>query len=241
MNHSAIILAAGVGSRLRPLTDDKPKCLLKIDGKTLLERQISILRKSNLKEITIVTGHLRDQVESFINTVFPDEKIKLCFNAGFQTTNNAYSLGLALQEQNSPFILLDGDLLFEQELLDQLVFSKEENIFVIDTNKRGLTDESMKVSLGMDHTILKLSKSIPQEQAAGEYIGLARLGSTWTQNLCQEIDKMDRNDQKSAYYEDIMTKLLPSSPPITVQETDKHFWMEIDTAEDLKKAQEEIR
>lgn len=237
MNLHGIILAAGLGSRLRPLTDCKPKCLLEVDKKTLLEHQLRALRNAGLQLITIVTGHFHDQVEAFVRSNFPGDSIRICRNNFYQTTNNAYSLGLALKKEGGPFLLLDGDLLFENQLLKRLVESKKENLFVVDRQLDALTDEAMKVSFNNAGQIICFSKKINPAKAAGEYIGIARLGNKWFERLYNAVESMDAKARENAYYEDIINPLIPSSPPLNILCTGGHRWTEIDTCKDLTAAQ----
>ena len=111
----AIILAAGIASRLRPLTNDRPKCLLKIGDRSLLERTIDALLENNIREIIIVTGYLHEMLESFVQTRYPSLSVKFIHNELYATTNNIYSLWLALPEvqQEKEIILLDSDILFD--------------------------------------------------------------------------------------------------------------------------------
>lgn len=232
-NLNAIILAAGLGSRLRPITDNKPKCLLEVGGKILLAHQLTAIKKAGLQSATIVTGHFHEQVEAFVQSNFPGDPIRLCRNNLYQTTNNAWSLGLALKENEGAFLLLDGDLLFDQKLLNELAVSKDENLFVVDARPNGLTDEAMKVSLNQAGQIVRFSKELPMAEAAGEYIGMARLGGAWSRQLSRGIEKMNDAMQKTAYYEDIINPLILSSPPILAMPVGNNRWTEIDTPEDL--------
>lgn len=233
----AIILAAGVGSRLQPLTNDLPKCLLQVNGRTLLERHIVHLKERSLSPVTIVTGHFHEKIHSFIQERFRNDSIGLCFNSSYQSTNNAYSLGLALEKRRDPFILLDGDLLFESSLLDSLISTGDENIFMVDPNRHQSTDEAMKVSLGPEGNIAHISKKISKDKALGEYIGMARLGKNWTENLLKKLNDLSDQEKNESYYEDIINSLIPSLPPIKARETENNFWIEIDTLDDLKKAE----
>lgn len=91
----AVILAAGTASRLRPLTEHCPKCLLQIGGKTLLERTIEAITGSGINEITVVTGYLKDMIVTFLNEHYPNLTFHFIHNEDYASTNNIFSLWLA--------------------------------------------------------------------------------------------------------------------------------------------------
>ena len=109
----AIILAAGMASRLRPLTDNTPKCLLKIGERSLLQRSIDALTSNGIKEIVIVTGYLHNQIEDFVKQQYPSLDVTFIHNGVYDSTNNIYSLWLARPKADGEeILLLDSDLLY---------------------------------------------------------------------------------------------------------------------------------
>ena len=112
-----MLLAAGRGSRLRPLTDDRPKCLLEVGGAPLICRAVEILYRSGLREFTIVDGYLGDLVREELTPRFPFIAFRFVRNEEWDTTGNAFSLTLALRGQDGPFILLDADVAFEPRVI----------------------------------------------------------------------------------------------------------------------------
>ena len=110
----AVILAAGMAKRLRPLTDTTPKCLLKIGQKSLLERTFNALKSVGVTQFVVVTGYLHEQIEDFLTNRYPQEDILFEHNAVFESTNNIYSLWLAMKYvKGKEFLLLDSDILFD--------------------------------------------------------------------------------------------------------------------------------
>ena len=117
----AVILAAGQGSRLRPLTDHCPKCLVKVQGRSLLQYQLEALRTARISECVIVVGHRADQVRAAFGSRFGDLSITYVENDVFDRTNNIYSLWLARKAITQDVLLLEGDLIFDPELLVDLL------------------------------------------------------------------------------------------------------------------------
>ena len=148
-----IILAAGVSARLRPLTDNTPKCLLKIGGKTILERTIDSLLSFNLDDIIIVTGYLQEQIKNFISQKFPGLKVSYIYNELYNTTNNIYSLWLTKDLVfNNDMLMMDSDILFEKKILELLINSEYPNCLALRTDHQ-LGDEEIKVKLSDDKSI----------------------------------------------------------------------------------------
>ena len=124
MEIKVIILAAGRGSRLTPLTDDKPKCLVKLFGKSLLEWQIEKFKKFGINDISVVTGYKKELI-SF-------DGIKIYHNKNFEKTNMIETLFCAKKEINETVIVSYGDIIFEDNVLQKLIESKDDFSVIID-------------------------------------------------------------------------------------------------------------
>ena len=118
---TALLLAAGTGSRLRPLTLDAPKCLTVVGGKPILGRLIENLRLQGITRLVVVTGYLDIRIREFLNHHASDLQLEYVFNPVFQTTNNIYSLWLARKAIQEPFLLLESDLVFDASMLDDML------------------------------------------------------------------------------------------------------------------------
>lgn len=140
----AVILAAGIASRLRPLTNHTPKCLLEIGGKSLLERAIQGLLTNNIREIVLVTGYLQEQIVSFVQKKFPEVDVKFIYNKKYATTNNIYSLWLVKNSiQGEDIVLLDSDILFDPGLVTAVINSPYPDTLAL--NSHPLCEEEMKI------------------------------------------------------------------------------------------------
>ncbi len=119
---TALLLAAGTGSRLYPLTQDAPKCLTIVNGKSILERMVSNLKQKGFKRLVVVTGHLENHIRDFLGNQAGDMKIEYVFSPLYKTTNNIYSLWMARKLISEPFLLLESDLVFDESLLDDMLY-----------------------------------------------------------------------------------------------------------------------
>mgnify|MGYP000587525166 CR=1 FL=1 len=222
----AIILAAGIASRLRPLTNDRPKCLLKIGNRSLLERTIDALLENNIREIIIVTGYLHEMLKSFVQTRYPSLSVKFIHNELYATTNNIYSLWLALPEvqQEKEIILLDSDILFDPLMIKILRDASHANCLALDSHKLG--EEEIKVIVNGKNQITELSKTCSIEKAIGESIGIEKISHAYL--LHEKLDNV--------FYELAFERLIARGQYFYPVDTSAYFSMELDTPEDFHDA-----
>lgn len=232
----AIILAAGVASRLRPLTDHKPKCLLEVGGRTLLGRIIDGLILNAIKDITIVTGYFHEMVEEFILSVYPGLNVKFIYNKDYQSTNNIYSLWLTKDEAlHEDVLLLDSDILFDPELVAVLLDSPHADCLAL--NKHPLGEEEIKVITDSSGRILEISKTCSPEKAIGESIGIEKMSNNFVRTLFTELDTMIKEKkQVDIFYEAAFENIIGKGADIYAMDTSDLFSMELDTVEDFETA-----
>ncbi|MBN1982790.1 MAG: aminotransferase class I/II-fold pyridoxal phosphate-dependent enzyme [Chitinivibrionales bacterium] len=136
----AIILAAGFGRRMRPLTDSVHKTLIDIHGRTIIQRIIDALLHHGIVDIIIVTGYKHDQLCVFVTGRYPDVKFTFIRNERFDHTNNIYSMALAFENTtlDQDVVLIESDLVFEQRVLTRLLQSPYENVALVDHYRSGM-------------------------------------------------------------------------------------------------------
>lgn len=233
----AVILAAGIASRLRPLTNDRPKCLLEIGNRSLLERAIDALVANEIHEIVIVTGYLKEMIESFVQTKYPDLSVKFIYNEVYASTNNIYSLWLAKLEvlNEKEFILLDSDILFEAQMIRMLLESPHANCLALDSHKLG--EEEIKVIVNEKNQITEISKTCSIQEAIGESIGIERMSHAYVTALYEELDQMIVNEKRdNVFYEIAFERLISRGQYFYPVDTSAYFSMELDTVEDFQDA-----
>ncbi|MGY9002573.1 MAG: phosphocholine cytidylyltransferase family protein [Rhodospirillales bacterium] len=129
----AIILAAGVGSRIRPLTDNCPKCMLKIRGVTILERMLMHIQACGINEVVFVLGYLQEQIKVFVKKAFPELDAHFIVNDRYTVTNTGYSLMLTEDfVKGSSFVKFDADVVFDKKILKNILASDDQNVLCID-------------------------------------------------------------------------------------------------------------
>ncbi|KKM98282.1 hypothetical protein LCGC14_1159540 [marine sediment metagenome] len=230
----AIILAAGVGSRIRPLTDNCPKSLLKIGDNTILEMMISHIQDCGINEVIFVLGYLQEQIKDYVKIKFPDLNSHFVTNDKYAETNTGFSLMLAKDLINeSAFIKFDADVVFDKKILKNLIECEYANCLCIDKNIN-LDAEEIKVIIEDQNRVLKVSKTVNPKDAVGESIGIEKINSETAKLLFAELKIMmeDRQNQQE-YYEVSYERLIEKNVPFYALDISGLKWTEIDTKEDF--------
>ena len=230
----AVILAAGIGSRIRPLTDNCPKSLLKIGDNTILEMMLSHIQDCGINEVIFVIGYLKEQIQDYVKIRFPDLDADFVVNEKYAQTNTGYSLMLVKDlVKDSDFIKFDADVVFDKEILKRLIKYSRENCLCVDKNIN-LAAEEIKVITDDKDKILKASKTVNPKDAVGESIGIEKIGKNTAKLLFKELELM-MEDKKNhqEYYEGAYERLIEKNVPFYALDISGLKWVEIDTREDF--------
>ena len=226
----AIILAAGRSTRLYPLTLDKPKCLLKIVNKTLIEHQLSILRACGIEDIVVVTGYLSSLIKDTLGS-----KVRYRHYEDFAKTNNLYTLYSVNMELTDDVIILFSDVLITTSLLKRCVESEKDFRLIID--RKNITDKTMRVKIN-DFSIYDIGNHIPYYEGDGNFIGIAGFSKKGAQILSQQIEESvkDKTNNLQDYYTIVLVEIAKKGYLIDIVEINDEVWIEIDYKEDYDKA-----
>ena len=236
-----LILAAGQGARLRPLTNDKPKCLVPLLGKSLLERQVNTIKQCGIDDIHIATGYRSDQIEAL--------GFATSINSRFDSTNMVESLFSALSfiEKEGDLIIAYGDIVYEQENLETLLASDDEIALMIDLKWRDLwslrlenpLDDAETLVMDEHNYVTELGKKPDSyERIQGQYTGLIKIRSNKIAEFVKFYQLLDRNalydgkDFDNMYMTSFL-QLLINSGWKTKAVLVENGWLEIDSVEDL--------
>jgi choline kinase len=226
---SAIILAAGVGSRLAPLTDKIPKCLVPVGGKSVLMHQLEAFRRCGLRDILVVAGYRAEQVGNALNGCG-----RLLVNSQFRSTNNMYSLSLAAPYVEGSCILVNGDVVFDASILDGLLKIPFPDLIAVD--KEHYIAESMKVTVA-GQRITHISKEISPDQAYACSIDLYRFSATTMRRLFETVDDYLNRGECNQWTEVAINDLLKERE-IRPFDIGGKRWTEIDNFDDLREAED---
>lgn len=226
---TAVILAAGIGSRLAPLTDELPKCLVEVAGITILQRQVAAFAAAGITRVVLAAGYRASQVISSA-----PENCIVIENSEYRETNNMYSLFLAKPHIRGELILLNGDVVFAPEILMELLAGDNKNCIATDVGN--YIEESMKVSIRPDGSINKISKSISPEDAFGTSIDLYRFSESAAEELFRCISRyLGRGDRKQ--WSEVAINDLVKETAVYPVDICGRDWVEIDNMTDLKEAE----
>ncbi|MEO6693697.1 MAG: phosphocholine cytidylyltransferase family protein [Ignavibacteria bacterium] len=236
----AIILAAGASKRLRPLTDNTPKCLLKIGRKNILERTIENLLEYGVKEFIFVTGYREEMIIDFCNANFKEINKTFITNADFNNNNNSYSLWMTRDYIKDDILLLDSDILFDKKIIGKLLNSHHDNCLAVNfTNK--LDEEQIKVILNNENKVLEIGKEISISDAAGESIGIEKFSSYFMKELFIILNRKIKDENNvNEFYEASFQELInrcESRNSIYAVDVAQFKCIEIDTVQDYENAQ----
>ena len=234
-----VILAAGAGSRLKPLTDHTPKCLLKVGGKCILEMTVENLLATNNSDIIIITGYLENKIREFLGKRFPQLKIAYINNSFYASTNNIFSLWLAKDAVlGDDMMMMDSDIVFDKRIITKLQNSGYRNCLAL--KQHDVHDEEIKVKTDPQGRVIEISKEVNLSEAAGESIGIEIFGKEALKELYFILDrKVVTEKEVNQFYEAAFQEL--SENDLYIVDTTEYFCMEIDTEEDLNTAQELIQ
>lgn len=228
----ALILAAGIGSRLAPITDKLPKALALVNKKPIILKQIENLTENGVNDITVISGYKAELLERIIHKSFP--KVKFIESVEYATTNNMYSayLGRTAVEGDA-FLMMNADVFFDASVIETLLKFNAPDAIVVDIGK--YNEESMKV-VEENGKLVKISKKIAPQRAFGVSIDIYKFsidsGKKFFERCAEYIDRNDLKKWSEVALNDILPDCCFKACPL------KGRWFEIDNLEDLTAAQE---
>ena len=234
----AIILAAGMGKRLKELTSDNTKCMVKVNGVTLIERMLRQIERQNVSRIVIVTGYEGQKLKEYIDTLAIGTPVKFIDNPIYDKTNNIYSLALASEELcEEDTLLFESDLIFEDSVLDELVNDSRETLALVDKYESWMDGTCVK--LADDDTIEAFvpGKKILFEEIPEYYktVNIYKFSKEFSQKYYVPFLKAyEKALGENEYYEQVLRGItMLDEPVIRAKRLTGQKWYEIDDIQDL--------
>lgn len=241
----AIILAAGEGKRLRPLTVDRPKCMVSLFGKTLLERQIETLRSCSISDISVVTGY-KNQIVNIPNITY-------FTNSKFDTTNMVETLFCAKEKITDSVIVSYGDIIYESAILKKLIEVEDDIAVIVDKewkkywNMRftNILDDAESLVIDEGGFIRDIGQKVEKiDEICGQYIGLMKFQNEGIKNIKRIYDLAKKDSNKSnllnpnlpfekSYMTDLLRAILKFNLKIKAVPI-KNGWLELDSTYDYE-------
>lgn len=255
-----IILAAGQGSRLRPLTDDRPKCMVEVNGRSIIERQLDVMHSCGIKDedITIVAGYRNDVLQNR----FQDTSIHFIVNEAFETTNMVCSLMCArsLMEKEEDIIISYGDIIYGESVFQNILKAQDNMSVIVDDgwqeywSKRceNPLDDAETLMFDQDDYLTEIGqKTTELAKVQSQYIGLMRFKGSGLKALLDLSTEAERRSKKGEalwrtnrtyakmYMTDLLQGLIDEGHKLRAVHIQRG-WYEIDDCEDLKVAEAEL-
>jgi choline kinase len=236
-----IVLAAGGGTRLRPLTDTLPKTLLPVDGdRTIFEIVVANLRAVDITDVVVVTGHAASLIDDSADALRARYGVELhpVFNDHYADWNNAYSLWLARDAFRHGALLVNGDTVHPADVEHRLLDARGAApvVLALDDDKP-LGEEEMKVSLSSEGVLSHINKGLDPDGVDGEYIGVTLIEPEAGGPLSAALQATFERDT-SLYYEDGYQELADRGGEIRTASIKGASWIEVDNHADLARARE---
>jgi choline kinase len=228
----ALILAAGQGTRIRAIHGEHPKCLIEVDGRTILDHQLRSLQLAGIREIGIVVGYEKEQIICHVRSNYGNGSAEISFieNPAFAITNNIYSLWLARDWiAGDSFVCLNADVIFDPLILGSAVLSKAAVSMIVDQEWR---DETMKVIIS-GGSIVRMNKQIPREIFSGTYIGITVFSAEMYRPLFEKLERLIRQGTVNVFFNVAVQQLADEGVHIGFTVTSGLPWAEIDDPLDL--------
>lgn len=233
----AIILAAGMGTRIRPLTDKMPKAFIEIDGVSLIKRSLDNLEKVGIREVIIVIGYKGSYFKERMGNRYKNLNITYVINPEYQETGSMFSLSQIEGLIHEDILLLESDLLYELKALTTLINSNELNV-ILTAPLSGSGDEVF-ICVNENNELVNLGKRIKESNnAIGELVGITKLSLDFLAKLFNKAKEDYRQNEKNYHYEEVIFKLSKTYQIKCI--LSELAWIEIDNFDDLKRAKEVI-
>jgi choline kinase len=232
---TALLLAAGTGSRLYPLTKDVPKCLTLVNEKSILERLITNLKQQGFKRLVIVIGYKKECIVDFLGSQTEDLSIEYIYNPFYKTTNNIYSLWMARNTIKDSFVLLESDLVLETPLLDKMMYPDRMAVAKMHSGLNGTT-----VSVNNQNMVTQFQTGTTETYTDIRYktVNIYSFSQASWSEIAKKLNHYISEGNVHSYYEIVFSKMVQEkSVCFEAVSFDEKPWYEIDTINDLAKAE----
>jgi choline kinase len=232
---TALLLAAGTGSRLMPITSNAPKCLTELNDTCFLERLVINLKEQGFKKLIIITGHEENCIREFLPTIAGNLILEFVFSPLYKTTNNIYSLWMARDIIREPFVLFEGDLIFDSHLLDNMVFPDRIAVSHILPWMNGTTvtvnPTSQKIKAFHKNTSPDL------EDTKFKTVNIYSFSLESWKTIVSRLNQHIEDGKVNGYYETVFAELVEEGAlTLDAVDFDNKHWYEVDTLKDLEVA-----
>lgn len=231
----AIILSAGQGRRLLPLTERVPKCILPVRGRPLIGWQIDTLARCGIADVTVIVGFAAESVETTLLELYGPRRIRTLYNPFFASTDNLVSCWVARMEMQQDFLLLNGDTLFEAPVLERLLAAPEYPVTLAVSRKDRYDDDDMKVMRDGDR-LVHVGKKLAPDSVDAESIGMMTFRGDGPRLFRDAIEVAIRTPEAQKQWYLSLIDTLARRGVVFTQPVSPQGWAEVDSPADLERA-----
>ncbi len=237
----AVITAAGSGTRLRPLTENTPKCLLDIGGYTTLGLSVENILKQGIDEFVLVVGFEHEKIRDYLKANYPKAKVEYIVNEEYETTNSLYSFWMTKEALSGhSMLLLDGDIIFSESVVKSVLACKHDNCLSF-RDGIDVVEEDMKLIVDEQGIVKQISKKIDLSAASGESIAVQKFSEQGSVQLFKAADQLVVDEKiVNDWYEGAFQRMIDNGGVIGAVSVDESSCFEIDTFEDIEYAKKYI-
>jgi choline kinase len=239
----ALILAAGSGLRLKPLTDHAPKCLTEVHGVPILENALRGLSYAGIHTCTLVVGHFASVIEDIMGNSFGDVKLQYVHNIEYRTTNDMYSLWMAAEMLERGVLLLEGDVFFSNSMLNRVLLQVGSRSCYIAGDYNGNRDEIL-ISTDQDMRIRSVDVLTDRNAETGALrfmsAGMLVVQRDYGKQLSTWLSEFVKRGSVEVLFDEVIAEHIGDAP-LYVSRIGHHEWVEIDTGRDLERAEETFK
>lgn len=229
----AVLLSAGQGRRLLPLTADRPKCALEFRGRTFVEWQIDALFDAGIEDVTVVLGYGVDLVERLLGERYAGAAVRTLYNPFYRLADNLATCWSARAAMDDDFLLINGDTLFEVDIVRHLVAGATAPITVTIDHKDAYDADDMKVIRDGAGRPRRIGKQLPAEEVSAEAIGLTAFTGTGPVLFKEAVARaLRRDDGLSLWYPSVLDELARTGE-VAAWSVGSRRWSEMDDHDDL--------
>lgn len=223
----AIIMAAGVGSRLLAFSNGRPKCLITTGKETLISRMVRLLRQRNVNDITVITGYMSHLIRQNLG-----EKVRYFDNPFYKVTNSIASLWLARELLTEDVILMNADLFLEENILD-VALSQTKNAVMLSDSTR---IETADFRFGVDgDRILKTGNKLTNAETDCEYVGVVRIDANFIHQFKNHLEYLLSKGDFNNWWEGVLYSFIEEGVDIFHTDIKGTFWTEVDNGNDYQR------
>jgi choline kinase len=232
---TALLLAAGTGSRLYPLTKSVPKCLTMVNGTSILERLVDCLKQQGFKRLVVVTGYLEHRIREFLGTQAGSMTVEYIFSPLYETTNNIYSLWMAREHIHEPFLLVESDLVFDESLLDDMLYPDRIAVAHMQPWMNGSTVTANQFK---QVKAFQSGTASPSNEIRYKTVNIYSFSRSSWLAISKKLDRYISSGRVHDYYEAVFASMVADGDlSLQTVSFDSKSWYEIDTIADLAEAE----